>query len=297
MPRGSLETLLVLGGTGQIGSALCREFADVAVVAPSSAELPIESSAAFEAALERVRPDLVVNCTAYHQLDQCEANPDRAFLINALALGAAAHACARRGVGFVTIGTDYVFSGESDRPYTEADREGPLNVYGISKLAGERYAAIANPATIVFRVSGVFGPSGFSNKGPTFVERMISMAERNEPIRVVDNIRFSPSYAPDVARTMRAVIEGETSGLFHVTNAGSCSWFELASESLRAAGFERAIERTQYSNDGAAVKRPMNSSLEHAELRRRGYASPPPWQSAVAAYVAERAARNSPLKT
>ncbi len=289
----SLDTVLVLGGAGQLGSELCRVFADRKVLAPSSSELPIEDEGKIAEALDRGRPDVVINATAYHQLDQCERNPSRAFEVNALAVGALARACAERKIRFVTIGTDYVFSGFEGRPYDEKDREFPLNVYGISKLAGERYAASANDATVVFRVSGVFGRSGYSNKGPTFVERMIALAEKSEPIRVVDNVRFSPTYSPHAAATMREVLERETAGLFHITNAGMCTWYELAVEAIRVAGRQAHVERTQYSNDGSAVKRPLCSALAHAELKRLGVGSPPTWQTGVAEYVAEREHRTA----
>lgn len=291
MAKLSLDTVLVFGGTGQLGSELRRVFSDRKVLAPSSSELPIEDDGKIAEALDRERPDLVVNATAYHQLDQCERNPQRAFEVNALAVGALARSCAQRGIRLATIGTDYVFSGFEGRPYDETDRELPLNVYGISKLAGERYAASANEATVVFRVSGVFGKSGFSNKGPTFVERMIALAEKNEPIRVVDNVHFSPTYAPHAAATMREVLERETGGLFHVTNAGMCTWYDLAVESIRAAGLQAKVERTQYSNEDSEIKRPLCSALAHAELKRLRLDSPPPWQTGVAAYVLERERR------
>jgi dTDP-4-dehydrorhamnose reductase len=294
---GALATVLVLGGTGQIGSEVCRVFADRRVLAPSHTELPFEDEASMAAFLDRVRPDLVFNATAFHQLDQCDQNPSRAFEVNALAVGSVAKLCAKRGIRFATVGTDYVFSGYEERPYTEDDREYPLNVYGISKLAGERFAAIAHPQTTIFRVSGVFGRSGFSNKGPSFVERMIALAEKGEPIRVVDNVHFSPTYAPHAAAVMREVLEGESSGLFHVTNTGTCTWYDLATEAIRAAGLGATVERTQYSNEGNAIQRPLWSALAHAELQRRGYAEPPSWQQGVADYVAERRKRTARLGT
>jgi dTDP-4-dehydrorhamnose reductase len=286
-----MQSILLIGGRGQVGSELREAFSDLRVEAPTSAELPFENEAALGAALDRVRPDVLINCCAFHRLDLCEADPRRAFEINALAVGMAAKLTRERGVRFVTLSTDYVFDGEATHAYVETERESPLNVYGVSKVAGERSAFNENANTIVFRLSGVFGKSGFSDKGPTFVERMIAAAEAGEPIKVVDNVRFSPSYAPDVAKTMRAVIEGETSGLFHLTNAGDCSWYDLAVESLRAAGLHAEIERTKYSNEGSAIKRPMHSPLAHAELHRRGYPSPRLWQAAVAEYAALRARR------
>ncbi len=283
-----MSTVLIIGGTGQLGSEICREFSDCSVLAPSHSELPIENSDAVRAQLEKARPDLVINCSAFHKLEDCQADPERAFSINALSVGALSRLCAAQGVAFATIGTDYVFSGELGRPYDELDAARPLNVYGISKLAGEQLAMAANPRCFVFRISGVFGRTGFSNKGLTFVELMISKVERAEPITVVDNIVFSPSYTVDVAHWMRMIIEKESRGLFHIPNSGQCSWYELALEALRCAGLSADVQRTQYENTPGGIARPMYSAMSHGELKRRGYETPPSWQSAVAAYVAGR---------
>jgi dTDP-4-dehydrorhamnose reductase len=252
--------------------------------------LAIEDPAAVDAALERYRPDLVINCSAFHQVDQCEADPGRAFLMNATSVGKTAAACARAGIPFVTFSTDYVFSGDDGRAYVETDRAQPKNVYGVSKLAGENYALLANERSFVFRISGVFGRTGFSNKGPTFPERMISMAERGEPITVVDNIVFSPTYTVHAAKTMRKVIERERGGLFHITNSGQCSWYDLAVESIRAAGLSAEVQRTQYVEQQGALKRPLYSPLAHGTLQALGCDDVPPWQHAVAEYVAIRRA-------
>lgn len=287
-----LDTILVIGGRGQVGSEILRQFADKRVVAPSHEDLPIENPAAIRQALGLYAPDVLINCSAFHQVDKCEQEPERAFDINATKVGAAAAACAERGIPFVTISTDYVFAGDLGRAYTESDLPRPLNMYGVSKLAGEHLAMAANPKAFVFRISGVFGRTGYSNKGPTFVELMISKAERGEPIKVVDDIVFSPSYAVDVAESIRRVVENESGGVFHLTNAGECSWYELAVEAIQSAGLSAHVERTKYVAGPGAVPRPMYSSLAHGEIRRRGYSELPTWQSAVHAYIAERRMRS-----
>lgn len=288
-----LDVVLVIGGRGQVGSEIVQHFADKRVIAPSHEDLPIESAEAIKRALTLYAPDVLINCSAFHQVDKCEQEPERAFDINATKVGAAAAACADRGIPFVTISTDYVFAGDLGRAYTEFDLPRPLNMYGVSKLAGEHLAMAANPKTFVFRISGVFGRTGFSNKGPTFVELMISKAERGEPIKVVDDIIFSPSYAVDVAESLRRIVENEVGGLFHLTNAGECSWYDLAVEAIRRAGLSADVQRTNYAAGPGAVQRPMYSSLAHEEIRRRGYPDLPTWQSAVGAYVAERKMRSA----
>lgn len=287
-------SVLVVGATGQLGSEICREFSGANILAPSHGELPIERQGEFAAYLEKHAPDLVINCSAFHQLDKCEADPERAFALNAVMVGAASRLCASRDIPFVTISTDYVFTGDLGRAYEESDMARPVNVYGASKLAGEALALAANDRCFVFRISGVFGRTGYSNKGPTFVELMISKAERGEPIKVVDNIVFSPTYTVDAARAIRQVVERESGGLLHVTNSGQCSWYDLAVEAITAAGLTATIERAQYQEVPGAIKRPIFSPLSSVELKRRGYADLPSWQSAVRAYVEERKARSVP---
>jgi dTDP-4-dehydrorhamnose reductase len=291
----NVDSVLIIGAGGQLGTELTREFNDKRVVAPAHSELSIESAGAVEAALAHHRPDLLINCSAFHQVDQCEADPDRAFLINATTVGKAAAACYRVGIPFVTFSTDYVFAGDDRRAYLESDRAEPKNVYGVSKLAGENYALLANPKSFVFRISGVFGRTGFSNKGPTFPERMIGMAERREPIRVVDNIVFSPTYTVHAANAVRKIIEREAGGVYHITNSGQCSWYELAVESIRAAGLSAEIERTQYREEPGAVKRPIYSPLAHGALQALGMDDMPSWEAAVASYISLRAERLSAI--
>lgn len=285
--------VLIVGATGQVGSALREVYADCDVLAPAHGELAIEDTPSVRAYLDRHAPELVFNCTALHRLDECEAQPSRAFAVNAEAVGTLAKLTAERGAAFATFSSDYVFGGLDGRAYSETDLTGPLNAYGVSKLAGEHMALYANPRTTVFRISSVFGPSGFSNKGPTFVELMISKAESGQPISVVDNVFFSPSYTPDVAATFRRVLEAGITGLVHVTNEGVCSWYELAEAAIAAAGLRASIERTQYSNETSAIKRPLYSVLAHGVLRSRGIPSPRSWRAAVEEYAALRSERQA----
>lgn len=285
-----VRRLLLLGASGQLGTELCSVFEDSHIIAPNHHNLAVEDTVALCDALDREVPDLVINCSAFHNVDECERNPERAFQINAIAVGKVSAACGDREIPFATVSTDYVFSGNDGRSYDEWDRPEPVNVYGASKLAGEHLANLSNPNTFVFRVSGLFGRSGFTNKGPTFVERMIGLAEREEPINVVDNIVFSPSYAVHVGALMRTILEREEGGTFHITNTGECSWYDFALECIRAAGLHAKVQRSSYRHEPGATRRPLFSVLSHGELRRRKYAEQPTWQDAVSQYVSQRIA-------
>ncbi len=285
------ERVLVVGARGQLGSELMRALAGFGPFGPERSALDLTDVAAVRKTVDDYRPTLVINTAAFHKVDACEADPATAFAVNALGVDRLAAVCARSGATFAHVSTDYVFSGSKRTPYDETDAALPLNAYGASKLAGEHLIRRHGEAHFIFRTSGLFGPGGASTKGPTFVERMLQFAERGESPRVVDDIVFSPSYAPHVALAMCAVMATEQFGLYHVTNAGQCSWWALAVETLRAAGYETAVERIVSGRDSGTARRPVFSALGHGELMRRGFAELPPWQEGVRAFVAARGVR------
>lgn len=286
-------SVLLLGGSGQLGVELQRVYADCKLHAPDHSMLPIEDSKRIAHALDNYAANLVINCAAFHQVQECEDDPDRAFAINASVVGRVSRECAARNIPFVTISTDYVFSGDDGRAYGEADLAAPKNAYGASKIAGEYMAQYANPNTFIIRVSGLFGRSGVSNKGPSFIERMLGLADAGEPIKVVENLVFSPSYAVHVADAMRLIIETGAAGVYHVTNSGQCSWYDLAVETLKQAGKQVVVEPTKYYQDPSKLQRPIYSPLRHDGLKKLGLAPMPPWQSAVADYVRLRNKRQA----
>ncbi|MDQ6944096.1 MAG: NAD(P)-dependent oxidoreductase, partial [Candidatus Eremiobacteraeota bacterium] len=191
----SARRIAIVGGSGQLGCALCEAFAGRELIVPSHQQAPIEDAGALGRLLDDARPDVLVNCSAFHNVDVCERDPASAFAINALAVDRAAQACAVRGVAFATISTDYVFDGTLGRAYREDDAVNPLTVYGTSKVAGELLTRRHGPRHIVVRTSGVFTAGGSSNKGYTLIEKVLQQAERGEPTRMVADMVFSPSYA------------------------------------------------------------------------------------------------------
>jgi dTDP-4-dehydrorhamnose reductase len=285
--------LLIIGASGQLGSALADAFAGRDLRRPSHAECDVGDHAAVRAYLQAHRPEVVINCTAFHNVEQCEKMPEQALRINALAVDAMAQSCAEIGAAFATISTDYVFPGDAHRPYDEHDAPNPLSVYGTSKLAGELLVRRHGPRHFVFRTSGVYASTGVSNKGYTFIERILRQAESGEPVRVVDNMTFSPSYAPHVAQVMRAVIDGEVFGTHHVTNAGWTTWYDFARYALEGSGLAADLAPIRYDAYGSAVKRPLFSPLVSVRLPAAGIAVAPPWQSGVDAFLTTRAQRRA----
>jgi dTDP-4-dehydrorhamnose reductase len=279
--------VLILGASGQLGSALRRPFAGASLIVPSHAEFDLARDNA-EDLISSSSADIVINCAALHKLDACEANIGEAFAVNAVAVGNLAAACARRDIPFATISSDYVFDGAGSRPYTEADAPAPRTAYGISKVAGEQLARRAGPKCLIIRSSGLFG--GFSsNKGMTLVERVLRQAALGQESSVVDDIIFSPSYVPDLADAIHRLIEVNAFGTHHVANEGACSWFEFIRFALERAGLPTELVRPiRYSSVSSGIDRPQYSAMENTTFAALGLTAMPAWQDAVLEYLTSR---------
>lgn len=283
----------ILGASGQLGAALVEAYGSRPLLTPSHGELDIEDTAAVAAFLAANPLQALINCTAFHNVDECERVPERAFAVNALAVDRIAKRCAAANIAFATISTDYVFDGTLGRAYTEADAPNPRSAYGISKLAGELLVRRHGPAHFIFRLSGVYSASGTSNKGYTFIERVLQQAERGEPLRIVRNMTFSPTFAPHAAAVIRDAIDARAYGTHHLTNAGATTWYDFAAAAFARAGLTPEIEAVTYDNFGSSVNRPLYSALVSTTLMPYGIAPPPPWESGLDEYLRGRAARRA----
>jgi dTDP-4-dehydrorhamnose reductase len=284
-----LSRPIVIGANGQLGSEVMRALAAYRPTGLTHADIEIEDEASVETVFAGTKPTLVVNTAAFSNVDECERRPDRAFAVNALAVDRLAAAAARHGAAFATISTDFVFRGDSRRPYGESDRPEPRTLYGLSKLAGELCARRHSSRHFIFRTSGLYGLRTATQKGHTFVDVILRQACAGQTPRVVTDVIFSPSYAADVAIALRSVFEREAYGLFHVTNSGSCSWFQFAEEALRLARLSSAITPISYRDFGSPVPRPPYTALACEALRGLGIEMPS-WQDGLRRYVQARLA-------
>jgi dTDP-4-dehydrorhamnose reductase len=283
-----MRRILLIGGSGQLGSALRDALEGHSVTAPDQSEFDIVTDDA-PALLASHAADVAINCAAFHNVDRCEREPEAAFATNALAVDRLAAACARSGAAFMTISTDYVFSGTIGRAYREDDTPAPRTVYGASKLAGEHLARRHGPRHYIIRTSGLFGTVGTSDKGYTLIDKVLGQAERGEPTRMTGDMTFSPSYAPHVARAIRALIDAGAYGTHHITNTGVCTWYEFVATAFRKAGFGGApLERITYASLGNPTQRPMYSPLENTTFAAFGVAPLPAWESALDDYLVLR---------
>lgn len=281
----------IVGSTGQLAhdllQVLPRQDGAIECASLPHREVEVTDLASVEAALERVRPDTVINTAAFHQLEACEADARRAFEVNAHGVELLARACAARGVCLVHMSTDYVFSGAKGLPYIEEDVPDPLNAYGASKAAGEAFVRQLCPQHMIIRSSALYGSAGSSGKGGNFVETMLRKAHAGEPIRVVEDQVTCPTSTLALARQIAVLLGTLHIGTFHAVCHGACSWYEFAAEVFRQAGIAVNLQPQSTRESGSRVRRPPYSVLRNARLEQLGLDRMPAWQDALAEYLAQ----------
>jgi dTDP-4-dehydrorhamnose reductase len=271
----------LLGANGQLGSDLAGALAQHEVRGFTHAEFDVRDSAAVRTALMAFAPDMILNTTAFHKVEACEARPDEAFAVNALAPLALARLALELGARFVHFSTDYVYGGDDGRALREDVPPAPVQVYGASKAAGEWLVLQADPSALIVRSSGLFGVAGASGKGGNFVMTVVRLAKEKGTMRIVDDQHLSPSYTRDLAQGVTALIDAKARGIVHLTNSGSCSWFELARHVVATARLGAEVHPQTTAESGSTVRRPACSVLENARLAEFGIPALRPWQDAV----------------
>jgi dTDP-4-dehydrorhamnose reductase len=280
----------VIGSTGQLGQDLMRVFGEEAT-GFTHQDLDVTDQARVASALSSTQPDWVLNTAAFHRVDDCEVDPTLTFAVNAVGALNVARAAADVGSGVVFYSTDYVFGGqdrERGHPYEEGDCPAPLSVYGTSKVAGEQLVMQANARHLVVRSAGLYG-TATSRKGWTFPELMLHKARTDGVIRVVTDQVLSPTFTADLAQKTKELMEQCAVGLFHLTNAGECSWFEFAQAALDLAGVRARMEPIGTGQLKQRARRPSYSALTSARLEQVGSKPMRSWREALGAYLREKA--------
>lgn len=233
---------------------------------------------------------MVLNTAAYNLVDKAEGEGrEAAYALNRDAVGHLAEACAEAGSALVHFSTDYVFSGKERSPRRESDPAEPVSAYGRSKLEGEK-KALAWEKSLVFRVCGLYGTAGRRESRPNFVERMLQLAGEGRPLKVVQDQVLTPSYTLDTARKVWDVLGVGPFGVYHLTNAGECSWHDFAYEIFRLSGIAAKLEPTTLEAFNAPAPRPPYSVLDNRAIRHLGLDPMPHWKDALKRYLAERVA-------
>jgi dTDP-4-dehydrorhamnose reductase len=281
--------IFVTGAAGQLGAVIVHQFQEAGdvVTAATRQVLDLRRHADVMGAVRAARPDVIVNCAAYNDVDGAEDDIQQAFETNAFAVRSLARAAREAGAALVHYSTDFVFDGETDRPYTEEDRPRPQSVYASSKLVGEWFAADV-PRHYVLRVESLFGgPAARSS-----IDRILDALAGGREARVFVDRVVSPSYVEDVAAaTRRLLAVGAPAGLYHCVNGGHTTWYELGRELARLAGADEArLMPVPVASVALRARRPRYAALSNAKLAAAGVAMPP-WEDAVARYVAGRLRR------
>ena len=276
--------ILVTGAGGLVGRSIVDDShaQNYAFLAHDHRSLDITDEVKVNAVLDRERPEVIINCAAWTNVDQCELDPARARKVNAYGPELLALGCRRLGALFITISTDYVFDGEKNGFYTQRDQPNPQSAYAVSKLEGERRAQNAWARTIIVRSGYIFGAGGTN-----FLSSVIERARRGETLHAIKDAAGTPTYAPDLARQLRRLAQLDLPGTYHVVNAGEGSSFEeFARCALETAGMDaNLVHGVSLDSLNRPAPRPRNSRLRCLLSEALGLDPLPSWQNALRNFV------------
>lgn len=266
--------IVLVGSNGQLASSLKEALARQELLCFSHQQLDITDEFQVREIMRKSHPDVVINSVAIRKPDECERDPVRAFLVNALGARNLALSCAEEKCVLVQVSTDNVFDGTKNTPYLEEDRTNPITAYGVSKLAGEFFVKNLVEKHYIVRTSALFG--GENN----FVLMMLKKFQKKDRIQVVTDQRVSPTYTLDLARGIAELIQGENYGTYHMSNAGGCSWYEFACAIFEIQNMPVDIFPIKTSDLELASSRLKNAELGHDKLEDL-----PTWRNALERYL------------
>jgi len=270
--------ILVVGANGMLGRDMMACIGDAARGVDID-EIDITSLESTERILRTLKPQTVINCAAYTDVDGCETNTETAMQVNGEGVAHLAMASREIGARLVHVSTDYVFDGGKGTPYQEDDAPCPLGVYGESKLAGEMNAAF-NPDHLIVRTQWLYGLHGRN-----FVETMLRLAAEKDQLSVVDDQIGSPTWTVDLAAAIAALLKTGHRGIYHAANAGFCSWNEFARAIFEESGLSVTVKGMTTDELNRPARRPLYSTLDCGKLVHDTGFQPRPWRSALKAYL------------
>jgi dTDP-4-dehydrorhamnose reductase len=288
--------ILLIGANGQLGHDLLAALSTHHVLPTArGASLAGDDKTAIaldvcnihevRATFNSFAPALVINCSAFHRVDDIEKDAAQALGVNAQAVQQLALACRDADAALLHVSTDYVFDGRASAPYTEADLPNPVSAYGTSKLAGELLLRAAWHKHYIVRTCGLYGIAGASGKGGNFVNTMLRLAGENKTIKVVNDQTCTPTFTKDLAAQIALLIETNAFGTYHITSAGATTWHDFAAEIFSMAGLKADLRPTSSAEFNAPAKRPAYSVLENAGLQTLGIDRMRDWHEALAEYL------------
>jgi dTDP-4-dehydrorhamnose reductase len=277
--------ILLLGHQGMLGSDLFLKLKiEHEVVGLDKKEIDIVSAKECQEAIKTIEPDIVINAAAYTNVDGCETAKDECFAVNAEAVKNIADACSNKNIRIIHFSTDYVFDGAAKQPYQEDHQCNPINTYGASKMAGERYLKSLSDNYILIRTAWLYGVNG-----KNFVQTILEKVKTAKKLTVVDDQIGSPTHTKDLAAAVDLLIKQNANGIFHITNRGSCSWYQFALKILQEAGIHD-IDVTPIKSDQLQrlAKRPAYSVLSMHKFIQTTGKTMQPWQLGLQDYLEKR---------
>ena len=280
-----MNNILVTGTTGQLGSDVVKELLKrgYSTLSPNRSELNLCSEDNIRNYILNSNCEAIVHCAAYTQVDKAEDEKDLCIKINATATKHIAKCAKILDIPMIYISTDYVFDGTKDGKYTENDETNPINIYGESKLAGEKYVQEILDKYYIVRTSWVFNING-----KNFIETMLRLSKANNQLSIVNDQIGSPTYTKDLSRLLVDMLETSKYGLYHATNEGYCSWYEFANTIFKLANINIDIKAINSNEYASRAKRPMNSKLSKDKLIEYGFKPLPHWEDALKDYLIRR---------
>ena len=282
--------IVIVGSNGQVGSDLARVLRDTHedFVALSRSDLDITERLTLGDKLGKHSPDVIINCSVYHPVDECETNPDRSFAVNAIAVRDLGLAAKDLDASMVHFSSDYVFDGEQGRPYCEEDTLRPLSVFGVSKVAGEQLLRAVLPNHFIIRTSGLYGLTGSRVKRGNFVETMLRLGKQNGKVRVVNDLRMAQTSTQNLAKQVLALIRTKNYGTYHASDHGDYSWYEFAQRIFDYSRMNVAVSPVSWRDMPAVAPRPKYSVLENRGLKRIGLDQMQPIDVSLQVYLKAR---------
>lgn len=279
---------LIIGKNGQLGAELVSYLKKRGFdfKAYSREELDITSIPKLKEKIETDRPDVVINASAYHVVPQCEEFPETAFEINTIAIKNLAQICNAKKIIFVTYSTDYVFDGLKGSLYEEEDKPNPLQIYGLSKYAGELAALNYSENSIIIRTCGVYsGKNGSRSKKGNFILSILNQTKDKKVLEVSSEQIVNPTYALDLAKSsIELILKKPKSGIYHLASEGFCSWAEFAEQIIKYKKMSTKIVPVNRKGVSGELKRPLFSALKNTRAKELGVVLPS-WQNGLERYL------------
>lgn len=289
----AILTILLIGKSGQLGGSLEKRLAGPNLVAPDRNQLDL-ADADLAQKVRLIKPSLVLNTGAFHNVPLCESHADQAFKINAAAVAELARVCKDLNARLVTFSSDYVFDGDKGSPYEETDRPNPIQVYGISRLAGEQAAQAYHPkGAYIIRTCGLYGFGGAASKGGNFVDKRLADSKKYRDMEMASEQTVIPTFVEDLAEALLQLLQLQADpGIYHLVAEGFCSWYEFTRAIFEISGADTRVHPVDRHCRDGAMRRPSFSALTNKRAANHGIVLPH-WRDGLQRYIRGKQARLS----